>query len=269
MSQSYLTAKKIYPGNWAEALNGWYKNIDTNDSGSVDGSNAGPTSVLATPGYRYFQQRGYVKVINSSGTGGAVAEASVIIPSPYKNDATRTNITGMYVSGSAELPIYGYRATINVASGWDGHTSSGVYAATGNVISFGRNNSGSPTNSGAVGEGAIQANLASTVAGTQANEIFFAAGSSAFGTTPILTATGAAGVSAGKVYYEGTSQEEFKVYAKNAGAATATSGGFYISEADRAAGKFGYLVVELCYIQPDVAADYNDIEGYLTGPTFN
>ena len=27
---SYLSAKKIYPGNFTEALNGWYKNIDTN-----------------------------------------------------------------------------------------------------------------------------------------------------------------------------------------------------------------------------------------------
>ena len=31
---SYLSAKKIYPGNFTEALNGWYKNVDTNDSGS-------------------------------------------------------------------------------------------------------------------------------------------------------------------------------------------------------------------------------------------
>jgi len=265
MSQSYLTAKKIYPGNWAEALNGWYRNIDVQGNG-LDGSNAGPTSVLATPGYRYFQQRGYVKVTNSSGNGGAVAEADVIIPSPYKNDVTRENITGMYVSGSTELPIYGYRATINVASGWDGHTSSGVYAATGNVISFGRDDSGSPTAASGVGEGVIQANLTSTVSGTQANEIFFAAGSSAFGSVPLATATTLA---ADQVYYEGTTQEEFKVYAKNNADATATSGGFYISEADRLGGKFGYLVVELCYIQPDVAADYNDIEGYLTGPTFN
>ena len=47
---SYLSAKKIYPGNFTEALNGWYKNIDTNDSGSNDKSVGGPTSVLAIPG---------------------------------------------------------------------------------------------------------------------------------------------------------------------------------------------------------------------------
>ena len=59
---SYLSAKKIYPGNFTEALNGWYKNVDTTDSGSNDKSVGGPTSVLAVPGYRYFQQRGYAPV---------------------------------------------------------------------------------------------------------------------------------------------------------------------------------------------------------------
>ena len=33
---SYLSSKKIYPGNWVNALNGWYKNIDTDYSGSND-----------------------------------------------------------------------------------------------------------------------------------------------------------------------------------------------------------------------------------------
>ena len=54
---SYLSAKKIYPGNWAEPLNSWYKNIDEYGTGTLDGSKGGPTSVLAIPGYRYFQAR--------------------------------------------------------------------------------------------------------------------------------------------------------------------------------------------------------------------
>jgi hypothetical protein len=35
---TYLSSKKIYPGNWAEPLNGWYKNIDDNGSGVNDAS---------------------------------------------------------------------------------------------------------------------------------------------------------------------------------------------------------------------------------------
>ena len=264
---TYLSAKKIYPGNWAEPLNGWYKNIDTNDSGSNDGSTGGPTSVLALPGYRYFQQRGYVPVTATSGAG-AVAAADVIVPSPYRNDDTRTDITGMVISGSATLPAYVYRTTISVASGWgDGRVASGVYAATGNVISFGRSNGGSPTAASGVGEGVIQANLTSTVSGTQAGELFFAAGSAGYGTNPFLTATGAAGVSGAVVNYAATAATTLKVFAKETANSTSTSGGFYISSGDAAGGRTGYLVVECCYIQPDVAPGYEDIDGYLTGRT--
>jgi hypothetical protein len=162
---TYLSAKKIYPGNWAEPLNGWYKNIDTNDSGSNDGSKGGPTSVLAVPGYRYFQQRGYVAVTTTSGAG-AVASGSVIVPSPYRNDDTRTDITGMVISGSASLPAYVYRAAVSVASGWgDGRVASGIYAATGNVITFGPG----LTSTGTAGEAVAQANLTSTVSGSQSS----------------------------------------------------------------------------------------------------
>ena len=264
---TYLSAKKIYPGNWAEPLNGWYKNIDTDDSGSVDGSKGGPTSVLAVPGYRYFQQRGYVPVTATSGSG-PVAAADVIVPSPYRQDDTRPDITGMVISGSSTLPAYVYRATISVASGWgDGRVASGVYAATGNVISFGRSNSGSPTAASGIGEGVIQANLASTVSGTQAGEIFFAAGTAAYSPNPFLIASGAAGVTAGNVNYAATAATTLKVFAKETANSTATSGGFYISSGDAAGGRTGYLVVECCYVQPDVAPGYEDIDGYLLGRT--
>ena len=111
---SYLSAKKIYPGNFNEPLNGWYKNIDTNDSGSNDASNGGPTSVLANPGWQFYQLRGYVPVT----TTGYTSTASVIIPSPYRNDDTRTDITGMVVSADTTRPAYVYRTNISVAQGW-------------------------------------------------------------------------------------------------------------------------------------------------------
>ena len=76
---SYLSAKKIYPGNFTEALNGWYKNVDTTDSGSNDKSVGGPTSVLAVPGYRYFQQRGYAQITGK--VGAKVSSADVIVAS--------------------------------------------------------------------------------------------------------------------------------------------------------------------------------------------
>lgn len=264
---TYLSAKKIYPGNWAEPLNGWYKNIDTNDNGSNDATKGGPTSVLALPGYRYFQQRGYVAVTATSGAG-AVSSADVIVPSPYQNDDTRTNITGMVISGSSTLPAYVYRTAVSVASGWgDGRVASGIYAATGNVLSFGRSNAGSPTAASGIGEGVIQANLTSTTSGTQAGEILFTAGVQGFGTNPFLIASGAAGVTAGNVNYAATASTTMKVFAKETANSTATSGGFYISSGDSLAGRAGYFVVEICYIQPDEAPGYEDIDSYLIGRT--
>ena len=265
---TYLSAKKIYPGNWVNALNGWYKNTDANPvDGTNDGTVGGPTSVLAVPGYRYFQQRGYVPVTATSGVG-AVASASIIVPSPYRQDDTRTDITGMVISGNSTNTAYVYRAAISVASGWgDGRVASGVYAATGNVISFGRDNAGSPTAASGVGEGVIQANLTSTVSGTQAGEIYFAGATAAYGTNPFLTITGATGVAPGTVSYAVTASTTLKVYAKETANSTATSGGFYISSGDSAAGRVGYLVVEVCYVQPDVAPQYEDIEAYLTNRT--
>ena len=265
---TYLSAKKIYPGNWAEPLNGWYKNIDANPvDGTNDSTKGGPTSVLALPGYRYFQQRGYVPVTTTSGAG-VQASGDVIVPSPYRQDDTRPDITGMVISGSSTLPAYVYRTTVSVASGWgDGRVASGIYAATGNVISFGRLSGSSPTAASGVGEGVIQANLTSTTSGSQAGEIFFAGGASAYGTNPFVIASGAAGVTAGNVYYSATAATTLKVFAKQTADSTTTSGGFYISSGDASAGRTGYLVVEVCYVQPDVACGYEDIDGYLTGRT--
>jgi len=238
---TYLSSKKIYPGNWAEPLNGWYKNIDTTDDGTNNASKGGPTSVLAIPGYRYFQQRGYVAVTQTS--GAPLVTGTVIVPSPYRQDDTRPDITGMVISGSATQPAYVYRTAISVASGWgDGRVASGVYAATGNVISFGRDSSG-PTAASGVGEGPIQANLTSTVSGDAATKIYFAGGSQAFGTNPFITATGAAGVSGGVLYYAASAGTTLKVFAKGAANDASTSGGIYISDADSAAGKTGYLAV--------------------------
>ena len=260
---TYLSAKKIFPGNWAEPLNGWYKNIDTNDDGTNNASKGGPTSVLAVPGYRYFQQRGYVAVTATSGAG-AVASGSVIVPSPYRQDDTRPDITGMVISGDSTLPAYVYRATISVASGWgDGRVASGIYAATGNVITFATG----LTSTGTVGEAVAQANLTSTTSGSQAGEIFFAGGTAAYSTQPFITATGGAGVTVSNVYKQITSAATYKVLARESQTATATSGGWYISSGDANSGKSGYFVVEVCYLQPDEAAGYEDIDGYLLGRT--
>lgn len=255
---SYLSAKKIYPGNQTSALNGWYKNIDTTDDGSNDSSLGGPTSVLAIPGYRYFQQRGYVEV--GRGSTAVSGVGNVIVPSPYRNDDTRPDITGMVISGSATQPAYIYRAAISVASGWgDDRVASGVYLTASQLISFGRNNGGSPTAASGVGEGVAQANMSQTSAG------FWAAGNSALSNVPVMTTI--TGLTAGNVYREITSAETYSVFSKLTANGTATAGDITISEADYNAGLKGYLVVEACYFQADSAPGYEDIEAYIPART--
>ena len=269
---TYLSAKKIYPGNWVNALNGWYKNIDANPAdGTDDSSKGGPTCVLAIPGYRYFQQRGYVPVTNTSGAG-PVASASIIIPSPYRQDDTRTDITGMVISGSSTSTGYVYRTAISVASGWgDDRVASGVYNASGYVISVGRSNAGSPTAASGVAEGVFQANLASTVTGLQVGENYFAGGTAAYSTDPFITTTGAAGTvpGPGTAYYPVAASTTVRVFSKATANTTTAASGFYISSGDAAAGRVGYLVVEVCYVQPDIAPGYEDIEAYLNNRTIS
>jgi hypothetical protein len=74
-------------------------------------------------------------------------------------------------------------------------------------------------------------------------------------------------VSGGTLNYAATTGTTLKVFAKGAANDTSTSGGIYISDADSVAGRVGYLVVEVCYIQPDEAPGYEDIDGYLLGRT--
>ena len=275
---TYLSAKRIYPGSWTNALNSWYKNIDANPAdGTNDSSKGGPTSVLAIPGYRYFQQRGYVPVTWASGSATTSGQyMSVIVPSPYRQDDTRTDITGMVISGSSTLPSYVYRTAISVASGWgDGRTASGVYAATGNIISFGRNTGTTTAVTGVafsgVAEGSIQANMTSTVSGDAAAKIYFAGGTQGFGTNPFITSTGLpsiTGVGSGTVsYYPVTASTTLGVFAKGAANDTSVSGGIYISDADANAGRVGYLVVEVCYVRPDDAPGYEDIDAYVNNRT--
>ena len=255
---NYLGSKKIYPGNWNEALNGWYKNIDTNDDGTNNADKGGPTSVLAIPGWRYFQFRGYVELSTSG--DAAVSAADVIVPSPYQNDSTRPDITGMVVSGDATRPAYVYRAAVSVPSGWDGRVASGIYTKTAtHVVSFGRDNSSNP-----VAESGEPVNTASIASN---GDKFIAGGSEGVSESPLLTATGAAGNDINACYKELTATTTFKVYCKATANATSTSSGLHISAADVDAGKKGYVFVEVCYVQPDTAPGYSDLSGYLPNRT--
>ena len=58
----------------------------------------------------------------------------------------------------------------------------------------------------------------------------------------------------------------FQVFSRDDTTDTAKNGGLYISDADYAAGRTGYIFVELDFIQQDNAPEYSDINGYLPYP---
>jgi hypothetical protein len=88
-----------------------------------------------------------------------------------------------------------------------------------------------------------------------------------YSSNPFVIASGAAGVTAGNVYKSITAATTYKVFSKTGANATAVANGLYLSDADVDAGKKGYIVCEVCYIQPDEAPNYNDIEQYIIGRT--
>ena len=240
---AYLSAKKIYPGDMTEPLNGWYQNIDTTGGSTNNASKAGPTSVLANPGWQFYQLRGYVPVTST----GYTTVADVIIPSPYKNDDTRVNITGMTVTADADRPAYVYRTAISVAEGWgDGRVAEDGIVTSGatQVIGFGPGSATAPVSFSGVVEGA---NVVATDSG-------IAAGTGGLGACPLAS---------GVDYEELTSNTTFRVYSKAATNSQATNGGFAISAADAAAGRAGYILTEVCFIRQDVAVEYDDVEQYL------
>jgi len=137
-----------------------------------------------------------------------------------------------------------------------------LYATSGRVISFATGLVSNATS----GEAVAQANLTSTVSGSQEGEIYFAGGSAAYSAVPFVT--GVAGVTANSIYKELGAAATYKVFSRTAATVTSgTAGGWYISADDKAAGRTGYFVVEVCYIQPNEAPGYEDIDGYLLGRT--
>lgn len=267
---TYKKSKAIYPGNWVNPLNGWYQNIDLNYDGdatdSTDGTKGGPTSVLAVPGWRYFQTFGYAEVTATDYTGAAVLD--VIVPSPYKNDDTRANITGLTVTASTTEPAYIYRASISIGKDPLADTEQAGSRRTADVyipdvyqLSFGEANGTSPTTN--VGKEAAYASVSGTAAAAGGFQAV-AQETSKLSMIPLLYGTPSGVVNTQQSYYRITSDKTFKIFVKATDASTTTSSsGVFISAADAAAGRKGYILVELCYIKPDVPVNYGELAAYI------
>ena len=118
------------------------------------------------------------------------------------------------------------------------------------MIGFCPSTTSAPESFSGVVEGA---NITATASG-------IAPGEGGLGTNPFQTNTT---LTNAMLYKEYTADQEFRVYSKAATNSTATQGGWAISDADKEAGRAGYILVEVCFIRPDVAVEYDDMEQYL------
>lgn len=294
---TYKKAKKIFPGNWSIPLNGWYQNIDTDgDSTTTEGSKGGPTSVLSVPGWRYFQTYGYAVVDDTTAGTSAARDLEVIVPSPYKNDDTRPNIEGLTIAASAAEPAYIYRVSLSVGDDWLADTeqagsrkTADVYIPSGQRLCINIDNAGSPTSNAE--QGPAYAELTTGSGNSLATVI--TAGTSATSSVPLVyqgqAPTLTSGVNyAGAVvnlangtisgtlttslaqtpYYRATSNTKFKVFVKSAAtdAVVSASGGATITTDDYNAGRRGYVLVEICYMRPDTAVSFSDLDPYIAYP---
>lgn len=270
---TYKKAKRIFPGNWSMPLNGWYQNVDLNgDPTTTEGSKGGPTSVLAVPGWRYFQTFGYAVVSDVVADAATAAKSfNVIVPSPYKNDDTRTDMTSLTIAASSDEPAYIYRVSLGVGKDWlsDGEQAgsrktAAIHIPSGERLSFGIDNAGSPTSNATRQAAYAEIAVGSGVA--LATPI--AEGTGTLGNVPLIYETPSGVVNTAQSFHRVTTDTTFKVYVKAAATGTSVSsnGGATITAADKAAGRRGYILCEVCYIRPDSPVCFNDLDPYIAYP---
>jgi hypothetical protein len=260
---TYKKAKKIFPGNWSMPLNGWYQNVGDETVG-------GPTSVLSVPGWRYFQTFGYA-VVSDTNPATATKAFDIIVPSPYKNDDTRTDIEGLTVAASASDPAYIYRVSLSVGEDWLGdgeqagsRKSAPVYIPSGARLSLSPDNSGAPVSN--AGREAAYAEIAVGGGPVLATEV--AEGRGGVSNAPLIYQTPSGIVNTAQSFHRLTENTAFKVFVKATSAAetVAANGGATISAADAAAGRRGYILCEVCYIKPDAPVGFGDLDPYIKYP---
>jgi hypothetical protein len=233
--------------------------------------------VYGWPGVEAFELIGYAKIDNLAADKASFKSFDLIVPSPDRrpDDRVRDNRTSLVVQASSDRPAYIYGASIAIAQdypagGLAGFPASPVTADIGGTstegLLLGPNNAGAP-----FGVPATQANgLAAASAIVSATSSLFAQGLSdtTVADLPFTTGVTTAGIVAAdfanSMFYRVTSDTTFKVFNVNAVTSTTVDGdGVFISQADKDAGKAGYILCRVNYLRPAAAVSWNDIQGFI------
>ena len=233
--------------------------------------------VYGWPGVEAFELIGYVKIDNLAADKASYKSFDIVVPSPDRrpDDRVRDNRTSLVVSASSARPAYIYGASIAVAQdipagGLAGFPAAPVTADIGGTstenLLLGPNNGGAP-----FGVPSPQANgLAAASSLVTAASSLFAQGLSdtTIADLPFTSGVTTAGIVAADfanaMFYRVTGDTTFKVFNVNAVTSTTVDGdGVFISQADKDAGKAGYIICRVNYLRPAAAVAWEDINEYI------
>lgn len=233
--------------------------------------------VYGWPGVEAFELIGYVKIDNLAADKASYKSFDIVVPSPDRrpDDRVRDNRTSLVVNASSTRPAYIYGASIAVAQdipagGLAGFPAAPITADIGGTstenLLLGPNNGGAP-----FGVPSPQANgLAAASSLVTATSSLFAQGLSdtTIADLPFTSGVTTAGIVAADfanaMFYRVTGDTTFKVFNVNAVTSTTVDGdGVFISQADKDAGKAGYIICRVNYLRPAAAVAWEDINEYI------
>ena len=234
------------------------------------------------PGLEFYEQIGFIKVSNKSGTKANFKSFDITIPSPDRrpDDRVRDDRTSLVVQASSANPAYVYQASLAIAQdipagGLPTFPASPVTAdlqgTNGEFLLLGPDNGGvpfgvpSPQQSGLAAASSLLDIGASGIAQGTGNTSTDGTNDGIIPFWSVVTGGGiTAANAANSMMYKVSADTTFKVYNVNGITGTAVNGdGVFISDTDSDAGRAAYILCRVNYVRASAAVGWNDVQGLV------
>ena len=234
------------------------------------------------PGLEFYEQIGFIKVSNKSGTKANFKSFDITIPSPDRrpDDRVRDDRTSLVVPASATKPAYVYQASLAIAQdipagGLPTFPASPVTAdlqgTNGEFLLLGPDNGGAPLGVPGTQQNGLAA--ASSLLDIGASGVAQGTGNTSTdgtsdGIIPFVNVVTGGGITAANLansmMYKVTADTTFKVYNVNGITGTAVNGdGVFISDTDSDAGRAAYILCRVNYVRASAPVGWNDVQGLV------
>ena len=234
------------------------------------------------PGLEFYEQIGFIKVSNKSGTKANFKSFDITIPSPDRrpDDRVRDDRTSLVVPASSTKPAYVYQASLAIAQdipagGLPTFPASPVttdlQGTNGEFLLLGPDNGGSPLGvpaSQPTGLAAASSLLDIGASGIAQGTGMTSTDGTVDGIIPFWTVVTTGGITAANaensMMYKVTADTTFKVYNVDGITGTAVNGdGVFISDTASDEGKAAYILCRVNYIRPSDPVGWNDVQGLV------